>query len=96
MLSESRWSIWLIFECINASNHGPGSQIGVAVLTNSFYAPMVIRKMDEKICSICGEPFFQVRQESALIPLLQHDIDRMTRSGYNVLKDEEVFSGLSA
>jgi len=80
----------MVFECSNIDNHPDDSQVGVAILTNGFYAPQVMNKMDEKVCSICGEPFVEGFTETALTLFLQHDIERFRRLGYNVLKDEEM------
>jgi len=80
----------MIFECSNIDNHPDDSQVGVAILTNGFYAPQVMNKMDEKICSVCGEPFVEGFTETALTLFLQHDIERFHRLGYNILKDEEM------
>jgi len=80
----------MVFECSNIDNHPDDSQVGVAILTNGFYAPQVMNKIDEKVCSVCGEPFVEGFTETALTLFLQHDIERFQRLGYNVLKDEEI------
>ncbi len=80
----------MVFECSNIDNHPDDSQVGVAILTNGFYAPQVMNKMDEKVCSVCGETFVEGFTETALTLFLQHDLDRFQRLGYNVLKDEEI------
>jgi hypothetical protein len=80
----------MVFECTNIDNHSEDSQIGVAVLTNGLYIPQVSNQMAEKVCSVCGEPFAEAFQETALTLYLQHDIDRFKRQGFNVLKDEEI------
>jgi len=80
----------MVFECSNIDNHPDDSQVGVAILTNGFYAPQVMNKIDERVCSVCGEPFVEGFTETALTLFLQHDIERFQRLGYNVLKDEEM------
>lgn len=80
----------MVFECSNIDNHPDGSQVGVAILTNGFYGAQVTNIMSEKVCSVCGESFFEAFTETALTLFLQHDIGRFQRLGYNVLKDEEV------
>ena len=89
-LGEERWNTWMAFECSNIDNHPDDSQVGVAILTNGFFAPQVMNRMDEKVCSVCGEPFVEGFTETALTLFLQHDIERFKRLGYNVLKDEEI------
>ncbi len=89
-MGEERWNTWMVFECSNIDNHPDDSQVGVAILTNGFYAPQVMNKMDEKVCSVCGETFVEGFTETALTLFLQHDLDRFQRLGYNVLKDEEI------
>ncbi len=80
----------MVFECSNIDNHPDDSQVGVAILTNGFYGAQVMNRMNEKVCSICGESFLEAFTETALTLFLQHDIGRFQRLGYNVLKDEEV------
>jgi hypothetical protein len=80
----------MVFECSNIDNHPDDTQVGVAILTNGFYGGQVASRMNEKVCSICGESFLEAFTETALTLFLQHDIGRFERLGYNVLKDEEV------
>ena len=89
-MGEERWNTWIVFECSNIDNHPDDTQVGVAILTNGFYATHVTNKMTEKVCSFCGEPFDETFTETALTLFLQHDIERFRRLGYNVLKDEEI------
>jgi hypothetical protein len=80
----------MVFECSNIDNHPDDSQVGVAILTNGVYGHQVTNAMNEKVCSVCGEPFLGAFNETALTLYLQHDIDRFKRLGYNVMKDEEI------
>ena len=80
----------MVFECSNIDNHPEDTQVGVAILTNGFYGSQVRSTMAEKVCSVCGEPFDETFNETALTLFLQHDVDRFKRLGYNVLKDEEI------
>jgi len=89
-LGEERWNTWMVFECSNIDSHPDDSQMGVAVLTNGFYGQHVRNAMDEKVCSVCGEPFNESFTETALTLFLQHDVERFQRLGLNVLKDEEI------
>jgi len=80
----------MVFECSNIDNHPEDSQMGVAILTNGFYGQQVVNTMTEKVCSVCGEPFLEPVNETALTLYLQHDVERFKRLGFNVLKDEEI------
>jgi len=64
--------------------------MGIAVITNESRAPQVVTTMSDRICSLCGAPFENIGQESALTPYLGHDIERYTSYGYAILKDDEV------
>ncbi|MBS7650464.1 MAG: hypothetical protein QXI59_00900 [Candidatus Bathyarchaeia archaeon] len=87
---EPRWSIWLLFNCTNYQNHPEDSEIGIAVITNGSRISQVQATMCERVCSLCGAPFEEVGQESALTPYLVHDIERFRSSGYAIMKDDEV------
>jgi len=87
---EPRWSIWLLFNCSNHQNHPDDSEIGIAVITNESRMPQVQATMEERICSLCGAPFENVGEESALTPYLTHDMERFQTSGYAIMKDDEV------
>ena len=89
-MGEERWNSWLLFECSNIDNHPEDSQTRVAILTNTLYGQQVANAMTEKVCSVCGEPFLEPSCETALTLHLQHDIDKFTRLGLNVMKDEEI------
>ena len=80
----------MIFECSNIDNHPDDSQVGVAILTNGFYALQLTDNMAEKVCSVCGQPFEEAFAETALTLFLQLDIERFQRLNYNVMKDEEI------
>jgi hypothetical protein len=80
----------MVFECSNIDNHPDDSQVGVAVLTNGVYGHQVANAMSEKVCSVCGEPFVEAFNETALTLYLQHDMDRFKRLGFNAMKDEEI------
>jgi hypothetical protein len=80
----------MVFECSNIDDHPDDSQVGVAVLTNGFYALQLTDMMSEKVCSVCGQPFQEAFTETALTLFLQHDIERFQRLRYNVVKDEEI------
>ena len=80
----------MVYECSNIDNHPDDTQIGVAVLTNGFYGQQVAAVMTERVCSVCGEPFLEPINETALTLYLQHDVDRFKRLGFNVMKDEEI------
>jgi len=81
----------LLFPCSNQASHPADVGIGVAILTNSFNRPRVFGTMGGRECSYCGSYFDFAGQETALMPYLQHDVDRMQAAGYLVMKDEEVF-----
>lgn len=89
-MGEERWNTWMVYECSNIDNHPDDSQMGVAILTNGFYGEQVAAGMTEKVCSVCGEPFLDPINETALTLYLQHDVDRFKRLGFNVMKDEEI------
>lgn len=89
-MGEERWNTWMTFECSNIDNHPDDSQVGVTILTNGFYGQQVMNKMNEMVCSVCGEPFLEGYNETALTLFLQHDVERFKRLGFNVLKDEEI------
>jgi hypothetical protein len=89
-MAEGRWSLWLLFRCENSANHPSDSQIGVAVIANPYYGPLVQDAMANSVCSICGSPFEFLGQESALLPYLAFDVERLTSMGFNIIKDEEL------
>ena len=87
---EPRWSTWLLFNCSNYEQHEEDSEIGMAIITNQARAPQVRTTMEDRVCSLCGAPFENVSEESALTPYLTHDVERFKSYGYAVLKDDEV------
>ncbi|MBS7623538.1 hypothetical protein KEJ39_07700 [Candidatus Bathyarchaeota archaeon] len=62
----------------------------MAIITNRLRAPQVMATMEDRVCSLCGAPFENIGEESALTPYLAHDIERFKSCGYAVLKDDEV------
>lgn len=92
-MAEERWSLWLLFRCSNFAEHPSDSQIGVAVIANPYYAPLVHEAMANRVCSVCGGPFEFIGHESALVPYLALDIERLSAGGFNIMKDEEVIWG---
>ena len=64
--------------------------MGIAVITNESRAPQIVSIMSERICSLCGEPFENIGEESALTPLLGNDIEKFRSYGYAILKDDEI------
>lgn len=87
---EPRWSTWVLFSCSNAQEHPDDAEMGIAVITNESRAPQVVTTMSDRICSLCGAPFENIGQESALTPYLGHDVERYKSYGYAILKDDEV------
>ena len=87
---EPRCSTWLLFDCSNYQEHEDDSEIGMAIITNQARAPQVRATMEDRVCSLCGAPFENVSEESALTPYLPHDVERFKSYGYAILKDDEV------
>jgi hypothetical protein len=87
---EPRWSTWLLFNCSNYEQHEEDSEIGMAIITNQARAPQVRATVEDRVCSLCGAPFENVSEESALTPYLTHDVERFKSYGYAILKDDEV------
>jgi len=88
-LYEERWNVWLIYNCSNYIQHSDA--LGAAVLTNYAYMPRVTASMETKACSICGCGLVYAGKEDALLPYLMHDFERLRASGYNAIKDEELW-----
>ena len=87
---EPRWTTWVLFGCSNAQEHPDDAEMGIAVITNDLGAQQVITTMSDRVCSLCGAPFDNIGQESALTPYLGHDIERFQSYGYAILKDDEI------
>ncbi len=62
----------------------------MAIITNQARAPQVRATVEDRVCSLCGAPFENVSEESALTPYLTHDVERFKSYGYAILKDDEV------
>jgi hypothetical protein len=90
VIREERWNLWMLYCCSNYANHPEGAPVGVAILTNYYYRPLVLSEMARRICTTCGGEMVFAGQESALTLFLQHDIERLKGYGYYIMKDEEL------
>ncbi|MEM2896518.1 MAG: hypothetical protein QXG01_02920 [Candidatus Bathyarchaeia archaeon] len=92
MVHEERWGLWILYNCSNWILHP--DMVGVAVLTNYFKRPLVQAQMETMFCRYCGGYFIYAGEESALVPYLEHDFQRLDAMGYYTMKDEELQVGL--